>query len=190
MTRGVRFGFVTKQELVHRLRNCTRVPTDFAINLDAPVVQLLGHCKYYGLVSDLELRETTPFSESTIPCYFRSLISDEESRSRVSSFVVASSQMFLRGSELLNMLAQKLIGSRPAGLLHNMKYDVPVSRPRFDPASPEVAAIRAFVQLWDDLPPKGGHGAGQKAGRKPTASRRVRSSMPSCPNVGVPKPCL
>ena len=93
MTRGVRFGFVTKQQLVQRLRSCPRVPTDFAINPDAPVVQLLGHCKHYGLVSDLELRETTPFSETTIPCYLHTLISDEGCRSRVSHFVTVSSQM-------------------------------------------------------------------------------------------------
>jgi hypothetical protein len=66
MTRGQRNGALTKEELLTRLRTAfpyAKFPA--TVKLSA----LLGHARYHGLISDHELDETTPRTETVIPCY-------------------------------------------------------------------------------------------------------------------------
>jgi hypothetical protein len=70
MTRGQRNGVLTKEELLTRLRTAfpaAKVPATVKLSV------LLGHARYHGLISDHELDETTPRTETVIPCYLYGL---------------------------------------------------------------------------------------------------------------------
>ena len=73
MTRGQRNGALTKEELLTRLR--TAFP-DAKFPATVKLSALLGHARYYGLISDHELDETTPRTETVIPCYLFTWVAD------------------------------------------------------------------------------------------------------------------
>ena len=146
MTRGMRQGTLTKAVLVDRLLASGQISRETKFASDASVQQLLGHATHYKIVSKLEIEETTPVSETTMPCYLYSLISDDEDRERIDKYVVTSSRAFERGSKILNVVAQRMIGSRLIGAKVS-GFNVPIRRPRFEPGR-DLDHVQDFVKLW------------------------------------------
>jgi hypothetical protein len=140
---------LTKADLVARLVTSGAFPSKFEVTADASLTQLLGHAIFYKLLTQLEIAETTPRNETTLPCYLRSFISDTSDLSCIDRYVEASSDAERRGSMILNQLAQKICGPRLPGARVS-GFDVPVFRPRFEDG-PVIQSMQSFVDMWWDV---------------------------------------
>jgi hypothetical protein len=125
MTRGKRNGTVTVETLLQRLRT---VPGGDALDKEAGVPTLLGHAKFHKLVSDFEFEETVPRTVTVLPCYLWTHITDAALRQRIDDYVVAASELYRRGSIILNCAAMDAFGARLPGAAD---ISVPVWRPRY-----------------------------------------------------------
>ena len=101
MARGQRNGALTKEELLTRLRTAYPAAT-FPATVKLSV--LLGHAKYHRLVSDHELDETTPRTETVIPCYLFIWVAEQERREKIQSYVATASRLYRRGTLILNIV--------------------------------------------------------------------------------------
>lgn len=126
MTRGQRSGFLTKAVLASRLSYHTKQPID-PTAYGAP--HLLGAAEFHGLVSAQEWTETVGRDETTLPCYLYTHVTDAATRNALDRYVVACSELFFRGSLVVNYMAQRSCGVRLSGADNRQ---VPVERPRFD----------------------------------------------------------
>ena len=143
MTRGCRPGFVTRGTLIERLE---RVRPGCAASLrGSGVPVLLGHAAHYGLVTPREYDETVPRTESTIPCYLHTYVSDPLARSAIDEYVRVGSQLYRRGSIIANICTITLCGSRHPGA---GDISVPVWRPRF--TGTPGAGVSEFLSLIFD----------------------------------------
>ena len=149
MVKGQRAHSLTKAELVSRLVTSGAYPLNFEVTEDAPLLQLLGHAIFYRLLTQLEIDETTPRNETTLPCYLRSFVSDPIDLARIDRYVEASSDASRRGSMILNQMAQQICGPRLPGA-KVFGFDVPVFRPRFE-AGPVLESMQSFVDMWWDF---------------------------------------
>ena len=141
MTRGLRSGCVTKVELLKRLR---AVPG--GVNLKpstSSLAQLLGHAIHHNLVNEHEVVETTPREETVLPCYLYTHITEEVKRQKIEAYVQASSQLYRRGSILVNLAAMDAYGTRLPG---SNDLSVPVWRPRFSLAEAEGEEQATFTR--------------------------------------------
>jgi hypothetical protein len=134
---------------VSRLINSGAYPSNFEVTVDASLSELLGHAIFYKLLTQLEISETTPRNETTLPCYLHSIISDAADLSRIDRYVEASSDAERRGSMILNKLAQKMCGPRLPGAGVS-GFDVPVFRPRYEDG-PIIQSMKSFVDMWWDF---------------------------------------
>lgn len=101
MTRGRRQGFVTKAELIDRLK---QIPSCIEADLDNEAARsVLGHAIFYNQISPTELMETVERSETTLPCYLRTHVTDPEKQRIIERYVTAYSELFTRGSIIANL---------------------------------------------------------------------------------------
>jgi hypothetical protein len=112
-----------------------------AFSEDAQLTTLLGHAVFYKLLSGNEQNETTPRTESTLPCYMYSFIKDADERSKLDRYVVHFSDAMRRGSIILNLVAQQTCGPRLQGA---GDVSVAVWRPRYG-EGPELQAISLYI---------------------------------------------
>ena len=77
------------------------------------------------------LEETVPRSETTLPCYLHTYITQEQHRQAIDAYVVVASKLYRRGTLILNLVAQSICGARLPGA---SDVTVSVLRPRFDEA--------------------------------------------------------
>ncbi|MEI6358212.1 MAG: hypothetical protein WCP53_14090, partial [Verrucomicrobiota bacterium] len=145
MVRGLRDGTVTKAVLLDRLQKA--VP-DAKFAKTASLPALLGHAMYHRLVSKLEVDETTPRVETTMPCYLHTYVTDPYHRSKIDQYVVAASKLYRRGSLIMNAIAQRLCGPRHPGATD---CSVPVLRPRWQRATSVMDGMRAMVDLLEPV---------------------------------------
>jgi len=151
MTRGQRDGALTRAQLIARLET---VPDAWALCGQSvgkkTLIHLTGHCIYYRLLSKKEVDETVPRSDSTLPCYLHTYITQEQHRRAIETYVVAASKLYRRGTLILNLLAQSVCGARLPGA---SDITVSVLRPRFDAAF-DTEAFGRMARLLQ--PPDGG----------------------------------
>jgi hypothetical protein len=112
MVRGQRIDQLTKRELLQRLRDTEIEGSEFLREDKSSLLQLLGHCAFYGLVDEEEYNETLPTVESTQPCYLYTYIEDPYHRDQIDKYVIIFSELFRRGSYIFNMAAMDACGSR------------------------------------------------------------------------------
>jgi len=62
------------------------------------------------LLTKEEFDLTVPKQESVIKCYLYSMITDKEYREKIEKYVLASSQLYTRGSYIANLIALKILG--------------------------------------------------------------------------------
>jgi len=144
MARGQRNGALTKEELLTRLRTAYPAAT-FPATVKLSV--LLGHAKYHRLVSDHELDETTPRTETVIPCYLFTWVAEQERREKIQSYVATASRLYRRGTLILNIVSQRSCGSRLPGA---SDCSVPVWRPRWTRDAGPVVDIKRLVDRLED----------------------------------------
>ena len=113
MTRGCKVGFVTKDTLAARLT--TSVPGAFIDPKKTAAKVILGHATFYGLVTGLEIAETIETVETTVPCYLHTYVEDPLQRRAIEDYVMASSDLYFRGTVIANMLVMKAAGAIQAG---------------------------------------------------------------------------
>lgn len=145
MTRGCRSGFVTKTELVRRLDE--HLPEGISKGLrESGVPVLLGHASYYGIVSEHEEEETVPRTETTLPCYLHTHVTDERLRNIIDEYVVAASKLYRRGGTIANLIAMELCGPRHPGA---GDVSVAVWRPRWGEEEPSflTEGVKEFANL-------------------------------------------
>ena len=151
MTRGQRQGCILKSELTHRLSVVAS-----AQNLAPPpsstgLTQLLGHAIHHNVVTAVEVSETRPRSERTIPCHLNTYIRDEGLLAALDRYVVTASKLYRRGSIIANVLAVRACGSRlPSG----GDITVPVWRPRYQwPLGQDQAGLQRLCHtlLVEDI---------------------------------------
>lgn len=147
MTRGQRVGELTRSELTARIEQA--IPSAWSalpnsIQKKKSLSALLGHAIHYGLVSEREIKETTPRIESTLPCYLYTYVVDESLRQKIQQYVVTASKLYRRGSLILNLVAQSTCGPRLPGA---SDITVTVLRPRFtlDVNSNRMAPFRSMM---------------------------------------------
>ena len=119
MTRGCREGKLTKADFVHRLASfvierlqldeadhstTVKLVLDELYSRDA----LYGHAHAHGLLSDLECRESCPQTTSTVPCYLYTHVANAKLRDAIEKYVLAASMLFLRGSDIVNIIITSL----------------------------------------------------------------------------------
>lgn len=145
MTRGVRSGYVTCESLRERLQRHASSPAHVAYLKNATLSVLAGHALHYKLLSDLEVAETTPKTESTIPCYLWSVVGHLSERQLrvIDDYVMEASRLFRRGSLILNLMAMDVLGD-------SIARDAP--RERFDASD---AALRDVADLLLSQDPRG-----------------------------------
>lgn len=152
MTRGQRVGELTRSELAARIEQAqplawSALPKTTQKKKTTSV--LLGHAIHYGLVSELEVNETTPMDESTLPCYLYTYVADDFKRQNIQQYVVAASKLYRRGSLILNLVTQGICGPRLPGAAD---VSVSVLRPRFRLESSQMAPMRAMAAKLDGPP--------------------------------------
>ena len=127
MTKGKRNGFVTKAVLIERL--CGASSGAASLDLaDASARVILGHAVYHKVVTSAEVDETVDRQETTTSCYLYTHIEDPLRRVAIDEYVVASSQLYRRGTIIANLKAMHTIGSTS----DTDRTSQPC--PRFDPA--------------------------------------------------------
>lgn len=127
MTRGCRKGFLTKETLIQRLEAVLPEAQLDAASTSARV--LLGHAKFYNVVNDFELAETTEREETTMACYLFTHVESPLHRDAIEKYVVAASQLYSRGTVIANLMA-----IRRAGSINDEARASTAPRPRFDVA--------------------------------------------------------
>ena len=112
MTRGCRVGKLTKGQLLERL--IAHSPPGILPSEDAPFEVIYGHAVYYKLLEPLEIVETCPRFEKTIPCYLRPrLVSMPKGfEDAIRKYVVVASELYIRGTRIANQLAINTWGAR------------------------------------------------------------------------------
>lgn len=103
MTRGVREGRLIKADLVERLK----LPHDDNYKLK----DLLDRALKEGKLTNEELQASLPTSNSVIKCYLYSVVDSNECRNALETYVQVSSQLYSRGTFILNLIADHLFGS-------------------------------------------------------------------------------
>lgn len=114
MPSGQRDGKVTKDVLRERLSSFA-TPQDFLPTAaTSSVTTLLGHAIFYNVVDELEIEETAPRTEKTIPCYLQPRIRHmpKGTPEAIEKYVLAASTLAHRQGIIGNLLAQRLYGRR------------------------------------------------------------------------------
>lgn len=114
MTRGQRDGELVRADFIARL-----VPVVITLlglnNADSDAVKaavdgffgrdrLYGLAKAYKLLSEHEDVMSCPKTQSTIPCYLHTHVSNERLRRAIEEYVLAASMLFKRGSDIVALL--------------------------------------------------------------------------------------
>lgn len=140
MTRGCRAGKVLKKHLHERL-SAVHAPGALPSE-EAPLNELLGHAINDKLLSEHEIRETCPRTETTLACYLRPRIHHmpDGFAQRLEDYVQAASVLFRRGSLIANRIAMDICGPK-------VDASDDGSRQRFclHSALEDTADFRAFV---------------------------------------------
>jgi hypothetical protein len=118
MTRGQRAGFVTAAVLHQRIAalasdHLQRTGVSLAVpGKRAAASTLLGHARFYGLVSEAEFAETRPVNVKTIACYLSTHLGHLPAGSgdAIERYVQAASRLFHRGALLANLVALRALG--------------------------------------------------------------------------------
>lgn len=114
MPPGQRDGNITKDVLRTRIANFATSNDVLPTSATSSVSTLLGHAIYYGVANDLEVTETVPRVETTIPCYLQPRIHHMPpgSSEAIEKYVQVASTLFHRQGVLANLVAQGLYGRR------------------------------------------------------------------------------
>ena len=107
MARGVRKNKLTKSALAERLGllSLTKKELD-----KAKLVDLLKQAVQQHKLTEEELQNSLPTSNSVIKCYLRSIVNRNEDLERIDKYVQIASLLYARGSFIANLLAHEAIG--------------------------------------------------------------------------------
>lgn len=149
MTRGQRASFVTAAVLHQRiaaLANDHLQRTGVSLAVPAKrtaAATLLGHARFYGLVSEAEFAETRPVNVKTIACYLSTHIGHLPAGSgdAIERYVQAASRLFHRGALLANLVAIRALGDSDG---------VPAASARFTVQGALDTARPVLGLLFDD----------------------------------------
>ena len=148
MVRGLREGTATKAVLIERLQRA--VPAAAHLRPSTPLPTVLGHAIHHNLVSAKEIEETSLRTETTLPCYLFTYVTNPAHRSKIEEYVKVASRLYRRGTLILNLLAQSVCGPRLPGATD---IRVSVWRPPWRADGAVIGRFREMARLLE--PPDG-----------------------------------
>lgn len=125
MTRGVKAGAVTRATLLERLK----LDSKNKFNL----LDLLKQANAKGLITQDELSLSLPTTNSDVKCYLNSVIEDKKQREQINKYVLAASQLYVRGSYIANLVVEKKMGMIMANkTVQKYQPNFEITKPIFD----------------------------------------------------------